>query len=86
MNPYQLLVNHPAATLPWLRRRLPLNRGAFAAWLGVSVATVSDWERGASPIPLVFVRRLVPLVTRYLATEEGAAFVRALVEQEERPR
>jgi hypothetical protein len=78
MTPHELLARHPGATLPWLRRRLPLNRRAFAAWLGVPVATVTGWERGTSPIPLAFLLRLVPLVTRSLATPEGEAFMRSL--------
>jgi Helix-turn-helix domain len=78
MTPHELLYRHPGETLPWLRRRLPLSRRAFAAWLGVSDATVKGWEQGTSPIPLVFLHRLVPLVARYLATEEGQALLRTL--------
>jgi len=71
VNPDRLLLLHPGKVLPWLRRQLRLNRRAFAAWLGVPEAVVTRWEQGTSPIPIDLRRRLVPLVTRYLATEEG---------------
>ena len=71
MEPPQILVRYPGEALPWLRRRLGLNKRAFAAWLGVPESVVTRWEQGTSPIPMDLRRRLVPLVTRYLATEEG---------------
>jgi hypothetical protein len=83
MTPEGLLLRHPAETLPWLRRQVPLGRHAFAAWLGVSSTTVAGWEQGVRPLPLVFRRRLVPLVARYLTTEEGRALLRALAEEGE---
>jgi len=78
MDPYRLLMLHPGETLPWLRRQLRLNRRAFAAWLGVPESVVTHWERRDSDIPRVFHLRLVPLLERYLATEEGRAFVQSL--------
>ncbi len=78
MEPSHILMRHPGEALPWLRRQLRLNRRAFAAWLGVPVSVVDRWEQGATPIPRVFYLRLVPLLERYLATNEGAAFVRSL--------
>jgi hypothetical protein len=84
MTPEELLRHYPRETLPWLRRRLSLSRRAFAAWLGVPLSTVTGWEQRTSPIPLVFLRRLVPLVTRYLATEEGRAWRQLLEEEGER--
>jgi DNA-binding transcriptional regulator YiaG len=83
MTPYALLTRHPGETLPWLRRQLRLNRRAFAAWLGVPATTVTGWEQGTSPIPPVFMLRLMPLVTRYLATAAGQALLRSLGQGEE---
>lgn len=78
MTPHELLRRYPAEALPWLRRQLRLGKQAFAAWLGVSAATVEHWERRDGDIPRVFRLRLVTLVARYLPTEEGRAFVRSL--------
>ncbi len=71
VNPDRLLLLHPGEVLPWLRRQLRLNQRAFAAWLGVPESAVARWERRDSDIPSVYSLRLVPLVTRYLATEKG---------------
>ena len=81
MTPDELLLRHPGETLPWLRLQLRLNRRAFARWLGVPATTVERWEGGTSDIPRVFLQRLVPLVGRYLATEEGRAWLRTLGEE-----
>jgi transcriptional regulator with XRE-family HTH domain len=83
MEPAQLLLRYPGKTLPWLRRQLRLSKQAFAAWLGVPAAAVARWEQGASRIPWVLHLRLVPLLERYLATNEGKAFVQTLGEGEE---
>ena len=84
MNPYHLLARYPGETLPWLRRQLRLSQRAFAAWLGVPPAAVARWEQGTSDIPLNFRQRLVPLVARYLATEEGRAWLATLDEERHR--
>ena len=83
MEPSRILVRYPGEVLPWLRRQLRLNQRAFAAWLGVGPTAVERWERGERDIPRVFYRRLVPLLARYLATPEGAAFVQTLGHGEE---
>jgi len=83
VNPDRLLLLYPGETLPWLRRQLRLSKQAFAAWLGVPASVVARWERRGSDIPMVFYLRLVPLLERYLATEEGRAFVRSLGQGEE---
>ena len=81
MPPVYVLQRHPAATVRWLRGRLGLTREALAVRLGVPAEAVGKWERGERAIALAAHRRIVPLLARQLATDEGQAFVRALGEE-----
>ena len=81
MVPDYVLQRYPDRVLPWLRARLGLNRAALAQRLGAPVEMVGRWERGQRPVALAHHRRLVTLLARALATEEGAAFARSLVEE-----
>ena len=76
--PDELLRRHPRTTLRWLRGCLGLDRETFAAHLGTSPARVASWEDLGRAIEPRYQRRLLPLLSRQLATPEGAAFARTL--------
>lgn len=78
MPPDTLLQQFPGEVLPWLRGRLGLTQADLAVRLGVATRTVADWETGRRRIALPYHRRIVPYLARHLATDEGAAFARAL--------
>ena len=77
-SPDEVLRRYPRATLRWLRGRLRLSPEAFAAHLGTSSETVAGWEALGRAIPLDHQRRILPLLTRHLATPEGEAFIQSL--------
>ena len=78
MTPDELLRRYPRETLRWLRGRLGLSQPGLGTHVGVVPQTVAAWEARRRAIGPVSRARLTSLLAPYLATSQGAAFVRAL--------